>query len=58
MLSVARGVFRVRGFAITAVLALALGIGLATAVLTVASALLVRRLPVADQDRVVAMSGE
>ncbi len=58
MSSVARSVFRARGFAITAVLILALGIGLATAVLTVANALLVKRLPITDEDRVVAMSGE
>jgi putative ABC transport system permease protein len=58
MLGVARSVFRARGFAITAVLTLALGIGLATAVLTVANALLVRHLPIADEDRVVALSGE
>jgi predicted permease len=58
MLSIARSVFRARGFAITAILALALGIGLATAVLTVANALLVRRLPIVEEDRVVALSGE
>jgi predicted permease len=38
--------------------ALALGIGLATAVFTAANTLLVRRLPVADQDRVVMLAGE
>jgi predicted permease len=43
---------------ITALSALALGIGLATAVFTAANTLLVRRLPVADQDRVVMLSGE
>src|SRR4051812_17243884 len=37
---------------------LALGIGLATAVFTVADAVLFRRLPVIDQDRIVVLSGE
>src|SRR5947208_7794109 len=46
------------GFALTAILTLALGIGLATAVFTVADALLLRRLPVRDQDRVVVLWGE
>src|ERR671930_1938597 len=46
------------GFALTALLTLALGIGLATAVFTVADALLLRRLPVRDQDRVVVLWGE
>ena len=46
------------GFALTAVLTLGLGIGLATAVFTVADALLLRRLPVRDQDRVVVLWGE
>src|SRR6266550_8098648 len=45
------------GFALTAILTLALGIGLATAVFTVADALLLRRLPVRDQDRVVVLWG-
>src|SRR3989440_853460 len=43
------------GFALTAILTLALGIGLATAVFTVADALLLRRLPVRDQDRLVVL---
>lgn len=58
MVTAARGLRRSPGFAITAVSALALGIGLATAVFTAANTLLVRRLPVADQDRVVMLSGE
>jgi putative ABC transport system permease protein len=37
---------------------LGLGIGLATAVFTVADAVLIRRLPVVDQDRIVVLSGE
>src|SRR5439155_2220346 len=45
-------------FAVTAVATLGLGIGLSTAVFTVADALLVRRLPVRDQDRIVALWGE
>lgn len=43
------------GFGVTAVLTLALGIGLATAVFTVANTLLVRRLPVQDQNRLVVL---
>src|SRR5437763_14067315 len=46
------------GFALTAILTLALGIGLATAVFTVADALLLRRLPVGDQDRLVVLWGQ
>jgi predicted permease len=53
----ARSVVRARGFAVMAVLTLALGIGLSTAVFTVADAVLLRRLPVADQDRVVLLWG-
>ena len=52
-----RGLRRAPGFTSTAVLTLALGIGLATAVFTVADALLIRRLPVADQTRLVVLSG-
>lgn len=49
---------RAPGFAVTALLTLALGIGLATAVFTVAHTLLLRRLPVRDQDRIVVLWGE
>jgi len=49
---------RAPGFALTALLTLALGIGLATAVFTVAHTLLLRRLPVDDQDRLVVLWGE
>src|ERR1043166_3652390 len=45
------------GFSLTGILTLALGIGLATAVFTVADALLLRRLPVRDQDRLVVLWG-
>ena len=50
-----RSLSRTPGFALTAILTLALGIGLATAVFTVADALLLRRLPVRDQDRLVVL---
>lgn len=53
-----RSLARTPGMAIGAVLTLALGIGIATAVFTVADALLLRRLPVADQERIVALWGE
>src|SRR5829696_253189 len=53
-----RSVRRAPGFAATAILTLALGIGLATAVFSVAETLLLRRLPVRDQERVVALWGE
>src|SRR6266545_2190409 len=53
-----RSLRRTPGFALTAILTLALGIGLATAVFTVADALLLRRLPVRDQDRVVVLWGQ
>ena len=46
------------GFALTAILTLALGIGLATAVFTVADAMLLRRLPVREQDRLVVLWGQ
>src|SRR2546428_4181601 len=47
-----------KGFAAVAILTLALGIGLATAVFTVADALLLRRLPIRDQDRLVVLWGQ
>jgi len=53
-----RSLRRTPGFAVTAILTLALGIGLATAVFTVADALLLRPLPVRDQDRVVVLWGQ
>jgi predicted permease len=53
-----RSLRRTPGFSVTALLTLALGIGLSAAVFTVASALLLRPLPVHDQDRVVALWGE
>jgi putative ABC transport system permease protein len=49
---------RQRGFTLTATLTLALGIGISTAVFTVAQVLLVRDLPVRQQDRIVALWGE
>ena len=53
-----RALRRDRGFAGMASLTLALGIGLSTAVFTVAQALLVRDLPVRDQDGIVVLWGE
>ena len=53
--TVFRSLGRTPGFAITAVLTLALGIGLSVAVFTVAEALLLRKLPFRDQDRLVVL---
>jgi putative ABC transport system permease protein len=53
-----RSLRRTPGFALAAMLTLALGIGLSTAVFTIANALLLRRLPVRDQDRIVLLWGE
>ena len=53
-----RSLRRAPGFALTAILTLALGIGLSTAVFTVANTLLLRRLPVRDQERLVVLSGQ
>jgi putative ABC transport system permease protein len=44
-----------RGFAVTAIITLGVGIGLATAVFTVANAFLLRPLPVRDQSRLVVL---
>lgn len=53
-----QSLLRTPGFTLTAILTLGLGIGLATAVFTVADALLLRRLPVRDQDRIAVLWGE
>src|SRR5262249_23256794 len=53
-----RSLRRTPGFTLTAIFTLALGIGLSTAVFTVADALLLRRLPVRDQNSLVALWGE
>ncbi|RPJ81102.1 MAG: hypothetical protein EHM13_10995, partial [Acidobacteria bacterium] len=53
-----RGLRRTPGFVAIAIVTLALGIGLATAVFTVAETLLLRRFPVQDQDRLVVLWGE
>ena len=52
-----RTLARQPAFATTAVLTLALGIGLSAAVYTVADAILIRRLPVRDQERVLVLWG-
>lgn len=48
-----RGIRRAPGFAVAAILTLALGIGAATAIFSVADALLLRRLPYPNSDRLV-----
>ena len=53
-----RSLRRAPGFSAAAILTLALGIGLSTAVFTVADALLLRRLPVAGQERLVVVSSQ
>src|SRR5690242_2222321 len=53
-----RALTRSPQFAVTAGVILALGIGLSTAVFTVSDALLLRKLPVRDQDRIVTLWGE
>jgi predicted permease len=58
MRSALRSLRRTPAFTLTAVLTLALGIGLSAAVWTVAEALLVRELPVRDQDRLVLLWGQ
>jgi putative ABC transport system permease protein len=50
-----RSLRRTPGFAVTAVLTLALGIGLSVAVFTVAEALLLRKLPFRDQNGLVVL---
>src|ERR687896_197291 len=52
-----RSLRRAPAFAATAAITLALGIGLATAIFTVADAFLIRPLPVRDQHRVVVLWG-
>lgn len=51
----ARSLWRTPGFSIAALLILALGIGMSTAMVTVFKTVLVDRLPIAAQDRVVVM---
>lgn len=53
-----RSLKRAPGFALTVTLTLALGIGLSAAVFTVADALLLRRLPVVDQNQLTLLRGE
>jgi len=53
-----RSLRRTPGFTATAALTLALGIGLSSAVFTIANALLIRRLPVRDQDHIVVLWGK
>jgi putative ABC transport system permease protein len=50
-----RRLIRDRGFSVTAALTLAVGIGLSTAVFTVAHAVLLRDLPVHEQERLVVL---
>src|SRR5262245_50210375 len=54
----ARTLARSPGFTVAAVATLALGIGLSTAVFTIANTLLLRRLPVRDEGRIVLLWGD
>src|SRR5262245_46287429 len=51
-----RNLLRQPGFAVTAVLTLALGIGATTAILSVVNAIVLRPLPYEDSDRVVVVT--
>src|SRR5829696_4333016 len=53
-----RGLLKHKGFAAVAVLTLALGIAATTATFTVVDAVLLRKLPVADPDRVVVIHNQ
>jgi predicted permease len=53
----ARSLRRAPGFSITAVLILALGIGITTAMFSVFESVLLKPMPVRDQDRIVELSG-
>ena len=48
-----RGFRRTPGFFVTAVIILALGVGMSAAMFSLFRTVLVRRLPVVDQDRIV-----
>src|SRR5262245_19658460 len=52
-----RAMRRSPGYFATVIATLALGVGLATAVFTVANTLLVNKLPIRDENRVVALWG-
>src|SRR5258708_14184359 len=58
LLQAVRSLRRTPAFAITAVLILGLAIGMASAMFTVFQAVLLKRLPVQDQDQVVELSGK